>query len=203
MTKNNELSGTSKIVKIYWDTQYSENMTGWDIGKVSTPIKDYIDQLNDKSLIILIPGAGNAYEAEYLFLNGFKNVFVLDISSVAINSFKKRFPDFPEGNLVNGDFFTHNGKYDLIIEQTFFCAINPSDRAKYAEKVNSLLNEKGKLVGVLFNHQFENAGPPFGGSVEEYEGLFSKYFDMKVFEVSYNSIKPRDKREHFINFQKK
>lgn len=203
MTKKNELSGTPLDAKSYWDAQYSENMTGWDIGNVSTPIKEYIDQISDKSLKILIPGAGNAYEAEYLFLNGFTTVYVLDISSIAISSFKQRFPDFPDKQLLNQDYFSLNDTYDLIIEQTFFCAINPADRARYVMKTHSLLKENGKLVGLLFNHEFEKEGPPFGGTVQEYEELFSQFFDFKTFEVAYNSIKPRDKREHFINFLKK
>ncbi|MEI7484812.1 MAG: methyltransferase [Ignavibacteriota bacterium] len=203
MTKKNELSGTPLDVKSYWDAQYFENMTGWDIGNVSTPIKEYIDQISDKSLKILIPGAGNAYEAEYLFLNGFKNVYVLDISSIAISSFKQRFPDFPDKQLLNQDFFSHNDMYDLIIEQTFFCAINPADRAVYVKKTHSLLKENGRLVGLLFNHEFEKEGPPFGGTAKEYEELFAPFFDFKTFEVSYNSIKPRANREHFINFLKK
>jgi SAM-dependent methyltransferase len=162
MTKNNELSGTPLEVKSYWDAKYTENSANWDLGSVSAPIKEYINQINDKSLKILIPGAGNAYEAEYLFLNGFKNVYVLDISSIAINSFKQRFPDFPDKQLLNQDYFSHNDTYDLIIEQTFFCAINPADRLKYVKKTHSLLKENGKLVGLLFNHEFEHEGPPFG-----------------------------------------
>lgn len=203
MTKKIILTGTSKDVKAYWDDKYTENETGWDIGYPSTPIKEYIDQLTDKSIKILIPGAGNAYEAEYLFLNGFKNVFVLDISSVAISSFKNRFPDFPDKHLLAEDFFSHNETYDLIIEQTFFCAINRAERLKYVKKAHSLLRSNGKIAGLLFNHEMEKEGPPFGGSPEEYEALFSSYFTFKTFECSYNSIKPRNTREHFITFVKK
>ncbi len=202
MKKNNKFEKSSIKVKAYWDAQYTDNATGWDVGHPSTPIKEYIDQLSEKSIKILIPGAGNAYEAEYLFLNGFMNVYVLDISSVALDSFRKRFPDFPGKQLLNEDYFMHSGTYDLIIEQTFFCAIHPSDRSLYVKKAHSLLNSKGKIAGLLFNHEFEKEGPPFGGSPVEYEGLFSPYFDMKTFEVSYNSIKPREGREHFIIFVK-
>jgi len=42
---------------IYWTERYDEDRTGWDIGYPSTPIKSYIDQLDDKALKILIPGA--------------------------------------------------------------------------------------------------------------------------------------------------
>ena len=50
----------------YWQTRYLNAETGWDLGKVSPPLQAYIDQLSSQNLKILIPGAGNAYEAEYL-----------------------------------------------------------------------------------------------------------------------------------------
>lgn len=185
--------------KEYWDSQYLDYRTGWDIGQISSPLKEYIDQIKNKNLKVLIPGAGNAYEAEYMHLAGFKSVYVLDISEHAIKNFKNRFPDFPDEYIINSDFFSHNGSYDLIIEQTFFCAINVTDRQKYFDKMHSLLKKNGKLVGLLFNHQFDKEGPPFGGTSEEYLNYFKNRFKIKVFEVSYNSIKPREGRELFIN----
>lgn len=189
--------------KLYWDSQYEENKTGWDVGYISTPLKEYIDQLTDKNLKVLIPGAGNAYEAEYMHLQGFKNVYVLDISGEAIKKFTNRFPDFPKKYIVCDDFFKHEGEYDLILEQTFFCAIYPSLRKKYADKIYSLLKENGKLAGVLFNHEFEKTEPPFGGTEKEYRDYFDSGFDYIVFETSYNSIKPRAGREIFMILVKK
>ena len=189
--------------KVYWEQRYSENNTHWDVGGISEPLKKYFNGLNNKDLRILIPGAGNAHEAEYLFNNGFKNVFVMDISENAVKSFINRCPDFPAENILNEDFFLHQGKYDLIIEQTFFCAIKRERRGEYAAKVYDLLNENGKLVGLLFNHEFGDEEPPFGGTKEEYENYFSRYFEMEIFETSYNSIKPRAGRELFIKLRKK
>ena len=67
----------SKLNTNYWSKRYQNNETAWDIGAPSTPLKEYIDQLENKNIKILIPGCGNAYEAQYLFENGFKNVFVI------------------------------------------------------------------------------------------------------------------------------
>lgn len=187
----------------YWNTRYIENDFGWDTGDITTPLKTYFDQLKDKSLKILIPGAGNSYEAEYLFNNGFKNVFVLDFAEAPLKNIKARCKDFPSEQLIQNDFFKHVGQYDLIIEQTFFCAIDPKLRADYAKHMHSLLKPKGKLVGVLFDTVFEKEGPPFSGSKEEYVKYFSPYFESNTFESCYNSIKPREGRELFINFSKK
>ena len=103
-----------------WDSRYKNNDIGWDLGKISPPLKAYFDQLENKELKILIPGGGNSYEAEYLFKNDFKNVFVVDLSKTALQNIKKRIPNFPESQLILGDFFDLDDTFDLIIEQTFF-----------------------------------------------------------------------------------
>jgi thiopurine S-methyltransferase len=185
----------------YWSKRYNQNQIGWDCGQITTPLKEYIDQLTDKNIKILIPGCGNAYEGEYLWKKGFKNVYILDFAPEAIQNFKKIVPDFPSENIIEIDFFEHDEKYDLLLEQTFFCAINPNKREAYAAHSSNLLIEKGKLVGVLFNRQFEG-GPPFGGNLEEYTNLFSQYFSEVKMDLCHNSIKPRVGTELFIRLMK-
>lgn len=186
----------------YWNEKYSRGETGWDIGYVSTPLKEYFDQLKDKSIKILIPGAGNGYEAAYLYEIGFKNVFMLDISKTAIDEFEMNNPNFPIENILHEDFFMHKGKYDMIVEQTFFCAIEPKCRNEYANKMYELLNECGKFIGLLFDDPLNSESPPYGGNKDEYEDYFRKYFYFKVFDKCYNSIKPRQGRELFFIFER-
>lgn len=188
------------LSKEYWNNRYEENQIGWDIGAPSRPLKEYIDQLEDKTIRILIPGAGNSYEAEYLWNNGFENVFVLDFAPEAIDSFLKRCPTFPKENTIIDDFFAHSGSYDLILEQTFFCALNPTLRSKYAEKMSELLSENGKLVGVMFNRNFDEE-PPYGGNKEEYLELFQTYFSDVRIEECYNSIEQRMGSEVFVRIK--
>lgn len=187
----------------FWNNRYKTRDIGWDIGAVSTPLKNYFDQLEDKSICILVPGGGNAYEAEYLFKAGFKNIFLLDFSSVALENFKKRVPDFPISQLICEDFFEHKNKYDLIIEQTFFCAINPELRKDYVKKSWELLNPKGKVAGLLFNDPLNSEKPPFGGNKDEYKNLFQDKFEILILETAYNSITPRAGRELFVIFKRK
>ena len=182
----------------YWSGRYEKGQTGWDIGYVSTPLKNYIDQLENRELKILIPGAGNAYEAEYLWEQGYRNVYVMDISSKPLESLRKRVPDFPITQLLEQDFFNHEEKYDLILEQTFFCALNPSLRSSYVKKAWELLKPGAKVAGLLFNIPLFDDHPPFGGEKEEYKKLFSGYFEIAVMETAYNSIPPRAGNELFI-----
>ena len=133
--------------KNFWNDKYVKSKTGWDVGEITTPLKEYFEQLNNKKNKILIPGCGNAHEAEYLFKNKFHYTFVLDYSQHALNNFSKRVPNFPKEQLLNNDFFDAQGTYNIIIEQTFFCAINKNKRRDYFAKMSYLLKAQGKLIG--------------------------------------------------------
>lgn len=188
--------------KHFWDQRWKDKNTGWDLNQVSPPIKEYSASIKDKSIAILIPGCGNAHEAEYLLKSHFAKVSVIDISPTLVAALKKKFVGKPI-KIILGDFFEHKGKYDLILEQTFFCAINPETRKQYVEKCFQLLKPHGKIAGVLFGKTFEKEGPPHGGSSAEYKKLFSKRFKLNRLEVCQNSIEPRQGSELFIEFEKK
>jgi len=185
----------------YWDAQYKANTTGWDLGLVSPPIKAYIDTLKDKDIAILIPGCGNTYEAAYLLEQGFTNITVIDIAPTLVKIIEEKFITNTRIQVLLGDFFNHKGEYDLIIEQTFFCALPPTMRQKYVWKMHELLAKDGILAGLLFNRKFE-VSPPFGGSQEEYHLLFKNAFDFIKLEKSDNSIAPRSNSELFFEFKK-
>jgi SAM-dependent methyltransferase len=180
----------------YWNERYLQNQTGWDIGHVSTPLKEYFDQLTDKNIRILIPGGGNSYEAVYLLEKGFTNITVVDISEVVTDQLTTKYTN-PHLHIITSDFFALQGQYDLIIEQTFFCALDPSLRVKYVQTVKELLTDNGKLAGLLFNREFDT-NPPFGGNAEEYRQLFSSAIRILVLEACYNSIPARAGSELFL-----
>jgi len=193
--------------KNYWSTRYAESRTGWDIGAPSTPLRAYFDQLKDKTIKILIPGAGNSYEAQYLWQQGFKNVDVLDIAPEPLAALQARVPDFSAAQLVEANFFYHEGQYDLIIEQTFFCSFPPTteNRTAYAKKMYELLAANGKLVGLWFDFPLKGdlEKRPFGGTKGEYLDYLQPYFEMKTFERADNSIPPRRGNELFGIFLKR
>lgn len=203
MTSTHILMMTSKFDSDYWTEKYKANQLGWDMGSVSPPLKEYIDQLDHKGISILIPGAGNAYEAEYLYNSGFSNIDVLDISQMPLENLISRVPDFPKERLIESDFFKWKKNYDLILEQTFFCALDPQMRDAYAKKMYELLKPEGKMVGLFFDFPLTESGPPFGGSQQEYINTFKTWFEIRVLERCYNSVKPRSGNELFLIFEKK
>ena len=191
-----------KLDENYWEERWINEKTNWDIGYSSPAIEEYISQYPNKEASILIPGCGNAYEVEFLWNRGFSNITVLDISTTAVQILRDKYQGKKGVTVTCEDFFNHHGKYDLVIEQTFFCALHPDLRPQYVSKMHGLLNKGGRIIGVLFNRVFEKDGPPFGGSVLEYQNLFNNDFEIQKMEECYNSIEARKGSEVFINLKK-
>jgi methyl halide transferase len=217
--------------KNFWDDRYLQGQTTWDLRQVSPPLQVYFDQLRQKDLSILIPGCGNSYEAEYLLKKGFSDITLLDISPILIDRLRKKFPQTqppteappktpadaqPQAEagtkasalqLLTADFFDHDGHYDLIIEQTFFCALDPAKRPEYVEKTAALLKPGGRLAGLLFDRDFPGGAeadqPPYGGHKDDYKKLLEKRFRLKTLAPCYNSIKPRMGTELFLIAEKR
>ncbi len=184
--------------RTFWESRYTEKNTGWDIGGASPPLKAYFDGLTDRGQRILIPGGGRAYEAEYLHRRGFTEVFVIDLTDAPMQDLLARCPVFPADRFIVGDFFAHHGTYDLIIEQTFFCALDPELRDAYVDHMHHLLRPGGKLRGLLFDVPLNADRPPFGGTREEYLQRFGRVFDQLSLEPCHNSLPPRQGTELWL-----
>ncbi|RZL12432.1 MAG: SAM-dependent methyltransferase, partial [Hymenobacter sp.] len=114
----------------YWQARYATpGRAGWDAGRITPPLRAYFDQLIvNQELRILIPGAGRAYEAEYLHRLGFRHVVVADLAAEPLAALAARVPDFPKENLWQVDFFAISAaeSFDLLVEQTFVSALDPA-----------------------------------------------------------------------------
>ncbi len=179
----------------YWEKLYKDGYTGWDIGHVSGPMRHIIDQLHDKALKILVPGAGNGYEVAYLHQKGFSDVYLLDWAITPLKAFAFKYPGFPKDHLLHGDFFLLEDQFDLVLEQTFFCALNPELRPDYVQKMSDILRDRGSLQGVFFKVPLYNDRPPFGGSIEEYHELFAGKFTIEYLAECFHSDPDRFGKE--------
>ncbi|TGE16294.1 methyltransferase domain-containing protein [Hymenobacter elongatus] len=200
------MQSDSPLDAAYWNTRYALGQTGWDTGEITPPLRDYFQQMAlPHGSRILIPGAGRGYEAEYLHAAGYENVCVVDLAPEPLRDLQRRVPTFPAAYLLEQDFFSllPQPPYDLLVEQTFFCALDPTLRPAYARQCAALLRPGGTLMGLLFDTEFSSPGPPFGGSQAEYKAYFAPYFVFQHFVPAYNSIKPRQGKELFVCLKKK
>ncbi len=187
-----------KLDARYWQSRYQEGNTPWDIGYPAPALLRYFEQLPDRRISILIPGAGFGHEAAWLHRNGFTHTWICEWAPLAIEAFRSQHPHFPAEQILCQDFFTLSAPYDLIVEQTFLSAIEPENRDAYAQQCRQLLVKEGVLAGLLFAHPFDAPGPPFGGTQEEYQQLFSRYFSTVSLQPCTQSIGPRAGRELFL-----
>jgi len=188
--------------KDFWNSRWETGQTGWDIGAPAPAFTTYFSDLSHKNAAVLIPGCGSGHEAEFLLSIGFTNITVIDIAPKAIAILNEKFRNNPNIKILCGDFFQHEGSYDYIVEQTFFCAIDPNLRHAYVSHTHQLLRPNGKIIAILFDRSFEG-GPPFGGSKEEYIQLFTPNFNVLSLELNQQSITQRMGTELFGVFEKK
>ena len=181
-----------------WQRHYEENDLGWDLGQVAPPFVKLWQEEKLPLGKVLVPGCGRGHEVVFLAENGF-DVTAIDFSSGAVtylkNALKKR---NLEGRILHQDFFSldesHEGVYDLVLEQTFFCAISPKQRRDYVLNVSRILKPGGILVG-LFYHTDEQGGPPYNTTREDIEMHFSKNFEIQELDKTSLSTEQRKDKE--------
>lgn len=192
----------------FWNNKYNSNQDAWDL-KSTTPIfKNWSSKLNkNKPQTICIPGCGKGYDALYLASKG-HNVYAIDFSSSAL-SYLKRNNIYSNLTIIQSDFFNLSDEYfnyfDIIIEYTFFCAIDISKRSNYVNISKKILKSGGSFVGIIFpiNYIHKDDGPPFKVDMDIFEHLFSQDFILKKKEYNNLSIKSRKNNEIFYHYVKK
>ena len=94
----------------FWDELYNNQLTRWDLGQVSPPLKAFIDQWEDKAARILIPGGGYSHEATYLVKQQFQSICILDLAPSLIRQLHIQFAGYPGVKVVEENFFNHESK---------------------------------------------------------------------------------------------
>lgn len=181
-----------------WQRHYDENDMGWDLGQVAPPFVRLWEEGKLPLGKVLVPGCGRGHEVLFLAGNGFK-VTGVDYSEGAVTYLKKSLIEQDlEGQILHQDFFSlddsHDAVYDLVIEQTFFCAISPRQRQSYVQHVARMLKPEGMLVG-LFYHTDKEGGPPYNTTLEDIETHFSGDFKILKIEKSADSAEQRKNKE--------
>ncbi|EHK25477.1 uncharacterized protein TRIVIDRAFT_85262 [Trichoderma virens Gv29-8] len=142
----------------------------------------------------LIPGCGLGHDVLLLSSLGY-DVVGLDYSrraqELALENQQKaaaegKYKSVEEGvdcgrvTWVSGDFFGDaweggKGQFDLIYDYTFLCALQPSERPRWAKRMAQLLAPGGQLICLEFpsGKPLSLQGPPWGVWPEVYEALLA------------------------------
>lgn len=160
-----------------WETCWGRNLTPWDLGGV-TPIIDHLIRAHELPPgTAFVPGCGSGYDVVAMASSA-RHVVGLDISETAIAKARQMASATSSAQWVEfvcTDFFTYTPEaaFNLIFDYTFFCALEPSLRPKWAAKMSELLAPHGELITIIYPVSDHEGGPPYAVSFEAYEKVLS------------------------------
>ena len=147
---------------------------------------------------MIVPGCGQGHEVKF-FANQGWDVTGVDYASGAVDRLQAELDGQQlSARVVHANFFeldpTHEAAYDILLEQTFFCAIHPERRPDYIETAVRVLKPGGLLVG-LFYETGKEGGPPFNTTDQDIRRHFAGQFEILKVEKCDHSIERRQGKE--------
>ena len=134
----------------------------------------------------LVPGCGRGYDVIALAAET-REALGIDIVEAAITAAKEFKDEYASkldseaklilnanANFQVASFFNLDDKFDFIYDYTFFCALDPSVRQEWAEKMYSLIKPGGELLTLIFpmvKDESYKRGPPFKVTLALYKDL--------------------------------
>lgn len=189
-----------------WERHYDEDDLRWDLNEAAPPLVHLWKKKNFSPCKAIVPGCGAGHEVLFLAKKGF-NVTAVDFSHGAIKLIKSTFKkNNCLGEVLHQDFFELDYKYNesfgLMLEHTFFCAINPNMRQEYVKTAKRILKPGGYLIG-LFYETNEDGGPPFNTKKEDIEKYFSSSFKIESLSKTLHSAEQRLEKEWLVVLKKR
>lgn len=188
----------------HWDDRYQQADTPWDLGAATAALVQLYKDAKLNQTRVLIPGCGRGHDAHFLSLRG-ADVVAVDYSQDALDAAIKTYPQssvhWAQADVTT---MTFDQPFDLVWEYTCFCALNPSLREAYLDRIAANLNGGGIYTGIVF-HSVQNPedGPPFQIEVDAFRELLQQRFEIVQFEAdTLRSIKPRLGKEIFFEVRK-
>ncbi|CAM0141100.1 unnamed protein product [Umbelopsis sp. WA50703] len=169
-----------------WEKRWQDQDTPWDHGESSQAL---VELLKEKANLIptdgnvLVPGCGRGYDV-FLLASPERKVVGLDLSETCIQQClelqqQKQLSD-TQISFICDDFFKFNmpaGKFNLIFDYTFFCALPPVLRPQWGQRMAEILATGGVLICLIFPLTEHEGGPPFAVTVDAYREALEPAFE--------------------------
>jgi SAM-dependent methyltransferase len=184
----------------YWTQIYQTENPGWELNQAAPALVEFVPKLKLPKSRVLVLGCGSGNDAA-LFAQAGHIVTAIDISEEAIQRAKTKYENLKNIKWIQADVFhldsTYNQAFDIVVEHTCYCAIDPSRRNELIKIWNRVLVHGGFLMGIFFVMERRN-GPPFGGTEWELRERLKKYFQFSYWNRYRNSIQNRNGKELFV-----
>ena len=180
----------------YWEERYRSGETGWDLGGPCPVFRELLEGPRAPPRgRVAFPGCGRGHDVR-LFREHGHDAVGFDLVLVAP-------PDVPVERLDVFDLGrVHPAAFDVVVEYTCYCAIDPARRREYAASVRAALKPGGVLIALLFPMGDKPDGPPFGVDESEIEGVLGEGMELEHLEAPSSSVEPRRGRERLAILRK-
>ncbi len=178
----------------YWSERYRADTAGWDLGG---PCPVFVAWLERKASPpverVAFPGCGHGHDLRHWVERGYDAVGF---------DFAELDTDLP---IEKRDVFTlgesHKAAFDIIVEYTCYCAIDPARRPEYVRALRGALAPGGIVLALLFPIGPRDGGPPFGVLESEIETVWGAEFEVVSVTTPAESVKPRQGRELLVELR--
>ncbi len=189
----------------YWEEIYQAGRAGWDLGGPTPAMHRVLESGEIPTGRLIVLGAGRGHDARDFARHGF-TVTAVDFASEAVAAMRELSDPSAPTDIVQADIFSLpaelDHQFDVVLEYTCFCAINPARRAEYADVVARLVKPGGMYLALLFPLDHHAGGPPFAVSIDEALTLFRKRkFRLKRREVPDDSVWQRHGLEELLIYK--
>ena len=164
----------------FWEGLYVEGGDRWEIGRPAPPLVARLGAGDLAPGRAVVPGCGRGHEVLHLAELGW-DVTGVDFAAPPIAAARDASARRGLGaSFEQLDWFAAAdrpgwaGAFDLVLEHTCFCAIDPGRRADYVDVVASLLRPGGRFVGLIWACG-RDGGPPFHADPDETAALFGRH----------------------------
>lgn len=172
-----------------WKEAWRAGVTPWDAGASAPALLRLIDQDLVPAGRVLVPGCGAGYDLIALARTD-RQVTGLDLAEDARARFVAAAASLP-GEVVYevADFFGYEPEaaFDFVWDYTFFCALDPSQRGAWSERMKRLLAPSAILATLLFPFEdplSDRQGPPWPVNAGMVRDLLGDAFEpIEVTEV--------------------
>lgn len=183
-------SGSSDLSHPRWEAMWSEGINPgdrFDASGISPLLKTYLEEGKIPFGRALVPGCGRGYDVTALSHEK-RYVLGLDISTTAIAAARSRLESLSSSECANKDnakfstesFFNldtahEENKFDFIYDYTFLCALDPSIRKDWANKMAALVRPgSGELLTMIYPIMELEGGPPFKVSMQLFKSCYCR-----------------------------
>jgi SAM-dependent methyltransferase len=177
----------------FWDTAYDEKRDGWELGEVSPPVARALRDFRGPGRAIVF-GCGRGHEARAAAHAGFDVVGVDFAEQPIADAARLTPPDLSKRvTWRRADLFglEDEGAFDLLIEHTSYCAIDPKRRDEWMRVARRVLRPGATLLGIFYAHP-RDGGPPYATTRDDVKAALARAgFRIERGETPEDSIERR------------